>query len=187
VYSEDEITIPNLKRLQEVDGWQSFYDHASKFEPKNWLFDAARFCHKVYAMLDAFESEHRYVVWLDIDIEFTKEFNDKLFKKLVNGYAVAYLGRGSTYTETGCLIFDTEHPDFEEFKNRVRTIYDERLIFAMEYYIDCTVIDAAMYGLHCKNLTPHSNGMVDVFSESPLSDYMTHNKGQGHDKYREAV
>ena len=188
VYSEDEITFPNEEviPLQAVEGWQEFYDHTEAFEPTAYLWDARRFCHKIYAMLDAFESEHRYVVWLDIDLEFKKDFGENFFKKLVKGHAVAYLGRGQTYTETGCVIFDTEHEDFPEFKKRIREAYDQRFIFAMPIYIDCVVIDAAMTGLEVRNLTPDVTGMVDVFSQSPLDEIMTHNKGQGHGQYRRA-
>jgi len=186
VYSEDDLIIPNveMKYLQQVDGWADFYEHTHAFEPQNYLFDAQRFSHKVYAMLDAFESEHRYVVWLDIDLVFKKKFTANFFKKLVKDHCVAYLGRGGTYTETGCVIFDTEHPDFETFKHRLADLYNNRNIFKLPIYIDCMAIDVSMEGLEVKNLTPDVVGMVDVFSQSPLDEIMDHNKGQGHGQYR---
>ena len=149
-----------------------------------YLFDAQRFSHKVYAMLDAFQSRHRYVVWLDCDIEVIKRFGQSLIKRLLDGEMCAYLGRNGCYTETGVLAFDTHHEDFPEFEKRFRSFYDDRYIYMLDTFIDCMAFDHARQGLSQKNLTPEAMGMMDVFSTSPVSPYMVHNKGQGHGQYK---
>jgi hypothetical protein len=173
-----------VRRLDEVPGWQEFYDSTAHLEPQNYLFDAQRFCHKVYAMLDAFESRHRYVVWIDADTVFKRRLGQKFLINLLSGKMCAYLGRQGSYTETGFLVFDTHHSDFSEFKKRLRDLYDKRYLFMLDYWIDCLAIDAAMLGLSGNNLTPGATGMVNVFTQSPISDYIDHDKGQGHGKYR---
>jgi len=176
VYSEDALTIPT-RPLKDIPGWQSFQDDTDHIEPQNYLFDARKFAHKVYAQLDAFESKHRYVVWLDADIVVTGELTANFIKKQLRDGFCAYLGRDLCYTETGLLIFDTKHDDFPEFKRRYREMYDKRYLFELPYWIDCLAFDTARQGLQATNMTPEVAGMVDVFSRSPFKDILTHNKG----------
>ncbi len=177
VYTEDEITSVETKKLHDVPGWESFYKDTAHLEPQTYLFNAQKFCHKVYAQLDAFESGERYVVWFDADCVFTADMQTKFLKKLVKDHFCAYLGRKGTYTETGFLIFDTHHDDFPKFKERYRALYDQRLIFGLKFWIDCIAFDEARQGLQARNLTPEVEGMVDVFSRSPLKKYVEHDKG----------
>jgi len=176
VYSEDNLTIKTWP-LQQVDGWQSFQDDTKHIRPKSYLFEAGKFAHKVYAQLDAFNSDHRYVVWLDADVVIKSDLTEDFLKSLLDGGFCAYLGRQLTYTETGFLIFDVLHEDFPEFAKRYRDFYDNRHLFLLPYWIDCLAFDAARYELNATNLTPDAAGMMDVFSRSPLKDVMKHNKG----------
>ena len=176
VYSEDELTIPT-KPLKDVSGWQSFQDDTEHLEPLSYLYNARKFSHKVYAQLDAFESDHRYVVWLDADVLFTGEVTKDFLVGLLDGGFCAFLGRELTYTETGFLLFDTFHPEFPAFVTRYRDYYDKRYLFELTCWIDCMAFDAAREGLNATNLTPKAQGMIDVFSRSPLKDVLTHNKG----------
>lgn len=179
VYTEDDLTIPNVevKSLHDVPGWREFVEDTQHIEAQTYLFQAQRFCHKVYAQLDAFESRHRYVVWLDADVVVKKEFGEKFIKKLLNGQMCAFLGRSQSYTETGFIAFDTHHPDFPEFKERYRNWYDLRYIFTLPYWIDCMAFDASKHELSQNNLTPNARGMMDVFAQSELKDYFDHDKG----------
>jgi len=108
---------------------------------------------------------------------FKKPFGKIFLKKLLKDHFCAYLGRELCYTETGFLIFDTEHDDFPKFKQRYRDIYDKRTLFQLPYWTDCHAFDTARQGLQARNLTPEAAGMVDVFCQSPLKDYMEHDKG----------
>jgi len=177
VYTEDKITFPVTKSLHDVDGWQSFQDDANHFNPETFLFDAQRFSHKVYAQLDAFESGERYVVWLDADCVAKAKLTPEFFIDLLDGHFCAFLGRKQTYTETGFLIFDTHHPDMEIFKHRYREFYDKRLLYLLDYWVDCSAFDSARKGLSGNNLTPEAEGMIDVFRRSPLGKVLDHDKG----------
>lgn len=176
--------LAEVRQLHEVPGWLEFYGSTHHIKPQTYLFDANRFCHKVYAQLDAFKSRHRYVVWIDSDIVVRKRFGQSFIKKLLDGEMCAYLGRQNCYTETGFIVFDTRHPDFPAFEKRYREIYDKKYLFVLDYWIDCLAFDEARQGLSGNNLTPDACGMVNVFDNSPLAEFMTHNKGQGHDQYR---
>ena len=176
VYSEDQLTIPT-KRLDEVPGWKEFQEDTKHIKPQSYLFDAVKFSHKVYAQLDAFKSGHRYVVWFDADVVFKSELTARFLKKLVRDHFCAYLGRNGCYTETGFIIFDTKHPDFPEFVKRYAEFYNERYLFLLDYWIDCTAFDKSRKGLQARNLTPDVTGMVSVFDKSPLKDICEHDKG----------
>ena len=180
MYSED---IDTHRSLHEVEGWKEFQDATAHINPSSYLYDIRRFSHKVYAQLDAFESDHRYVVWIDGDVVVKKEVTEGFLKRLVKERMCAYLGRQQCYSETGFIIFDTEHEDFPEFRKRYRAQYDEKLLFLQDYWVDCIAFDVARQGLDTRNLTPDVFGMVSVFDKSPLAAYMDHDKGNL--KYRE--
>lgn len=182
MYTEDEITLENPRQtiapLRDCSGWQEFQDDTAHIEPRSYLFDARKFSNKVFAQVDAFnDAEERYIVWVDGDVLFHADFDAKFFKDLVKGYFCAYLGRGKTYTETGMIIFDMDHPDFDEFAKRYESFYLDRTLFLLPYWIDCLAFDTARQGLEAKDLTPEVSGMVDVFSRSPLAEICSHDKG----------
>jgi hypothetical protein len=189
VYTEDEIItdLAEVKSLHDVPGWSKFVQATNHLEPQNYLFDAQRFCHKVYAMLDAFQSRHRYVVWIDADTEATAKFGQTRIKSLIDGKMCAFLGRRGSYTETGFIAFDTHHHDFPEFEKRFREFYDKRYLFLLDYWIDCTAFDASIANLETNNLTPEAAGMMNVFDRSVVGKFLRHDKGQGHGKYRGAA
>ena len=179
MYTEDAITFPNvkIKRLKDVAGWSEFQEGAKHIKPQSYHFNVRKFSHKVYAQLDAFESRHRYVVWLDGDIVFQKELKASFLKKLVKDHMCAYLGRQDCYTETGFLIFDTKHEDFPQFKQEYSDCYNKRYYTQFQCWVDCIAFDISRKGLQCRNLTPEVYGMVSVFDKSPLKDICEHDKG----------
>ena len=101
----------------------------------------------------------------------------QFLRSLLNERMCGFLGRHDCYTETGFLIFDTEHEDFPAFKKAYREYYDKRYIFECKCWIDCCAFDGARKGLDWYNLTPNAQGMISVFDISPLAPYMEHDKG----------
>lgn len=176
VYTEGT-TIPESRSLHDVSGWSEFQEQTAHIKPDSYLYDIRRFSHKVYAQLDAFKLEHRYIVWLDGDVVVKQNLTKPFLKRLLNGGFCAFLGRQGCYTETGFLIFDTKHDDFPEFERRYRAQYDQKLLLLQQYWIDCIAFDVSRHGLEANNLTPEVYGMVNVFDKSPLAPYMEHRKG----------
>ncbi len=166
-----------VKQLKEVPGWEDFQEESRHIKPTSYHFEVSKFSHKVYAQLDAFESGHRYIVWLDADIVFKDELKSSFLKNLVKGYMCAYLGRRECYSETGFIIFDTKHDDFEKFRQEYSDCYNKRYIYQFQCWIDCLAFDYSRKKLQCRNLTPEVHGMVSVFDKSPLKDICEHDKG----------
>ena len=116
-------------------------------------------------------------MWLDADIVFLKKITQRFLKNLLNEKMCAFLGRRECYTETGFLIFDTEHEDFPAFKEEYANYYNKQYIYECKCWIDCCAFDGAKKFLDCENLTPQAHGMIAVFDISPLAPYMQHDKG----------
>ena len=153
------------------------------------MFDAKRFCHKVFAQLDALADNDK-VIWLDSDV-----LTERLVPMSVVDFLVdediTYLGR-DTYTETGFIGFNQNH-DLKAFKDRYRSYYTEGKIYELPFWTDCHAFDASREGGH--NLTPDGKGVDDVFSQSILGNYCSHLKGnrkfelyrEGSDAIRSAI
>lgn len=178
MYTEDRSTpnLDNLYSLHAVPGYDAFVSATAHIRPRSFLFDAQRFCHKAYAMLDAFESGG-IVVWFDADVIFKAPITEELIRTWLDGKMCAYLGRIGSYAETGFLAFDTTHPDFPTYQDRFRQQYDLRHLFLNPFWIDCQAFEISANGLPGNNLSPTARGMGDAFSQSPLRDYAEHLKG----------
>jgi len=176
IYSEDYLET-EYNALQMVDGWEDFYEQTKHITPHSFLFDVNRFCHKVFAQLDAFGKKERYVCWLDADTVQKAKPDDQALIKMLDGHMCAHLGRKGSYSETGFLLFDTQHEDFPYFYVKYKEMYTKKYIFLEDIWVDCRAFDVSIKGLSAKNLTPWGKGFEDVFSQSPISLYWEHKKG----------
>lgn len=145
-----------------------------------FLWDAKRFCHKVFAQLDAMQDGEPFW-WIDADVAiFRKPPKELLEQKEM----VTFLGR-DTYTETGLVGFNPRHPEFKDFEERYRSMYvtnpylvDPPLpgLFNLPCWTDCHAFDFAREGKG-KNLTPHGRAFENVMRDSEFGAYMAHFKG----------
>lgn len=192
-YSEDfDDWTPDLRHekigyrpLQEVYGYEAFQgycERANIFKGQtpfgyDYNHDAAKFSKKVFAQFDAFTLEPGKVIWVDSDSVIQKETRFDFF----DGNAVFHLGREGFHTESGVVGFDTEHADFEAFKNKYTEVYRKGLIFTLPRWHDCAAIDWAIKesGIPVKNLSPHwkPSDDLDVLPTTVLGEYIKHYKG----------
>lgn len=149
-----------------------------------WLYDAARFCHKVFAQFDAVEQHYQRpyngvsecVIWLDGDIVTLKDVPVEWLSGLVIGHPFTFCGRDS-FSELGFLGLDPNAKGFEEFWRRYNWLYRDRALFDLSAWTDCHAFDHARKGIEGQNLTPHGHGVDHVWMDSPLAEYMDHLKG----------
>ena len=142
---------------------------------RNYLHDVKRFCHKVYAQLDALQ-EHDKLYWLDADIEITKQVPEGLISDILDQSFVSFLGR-DTYTETGVIAFNKTDPGFQGFERLYKDCYYGNQIFRQPFWTDCHAFDCSRLG-GGHNLTPNGKGVDNVLKQSPLGEYMIHHKGR---------
>lgn len=136
-----------------------------------FLWDAKRFCHKVFAQLDAMQDGEPFW-WIDADVAL---FSKPPRELLEQTEMVTFLGRDS-YTETGLVGFNPRHPDFRAFEERYRSMYTHGEILTLDCWTDCHAFDAAREGKG-KNLTPNGRGYDNVMRDSEFGAYMAHFKG----------
>jgi len=138
---------------------------------RGFLWDAKRFCHKVFAQLDA-AAEGEPFWWIDADVAIFRRVPEELLEQ---HELVTFLGR-DTYTETGLVGFNPKHPEFAEFISRYRSMYTDGKILDLPGWTDCHAFDAARQGMG-RDLTPDGKGFDNVMVESPFGPYMAHYKG----------
>jgi hypothetical protein len=192
-YSEDfDDWTPDLhhekisyRPLQEVYGYDHFMDYCSRanvFSGQtpfgyDYNHDAVKFTKKVFAQFDAFTLEPGKVIWVDADSVIQKETKFDFF----SGKAVFHMGREGFYTESGVVGFDTEHPDFEAFKNKYVEVYRKGLIFTLARWHDCEALDWAIdqSGIETNNLSSDwvPGKDLDVLPTTVLGEYIKHYKG----------
>ena len=178
VYCESPPPLSNrrmeVRPLSELDNRTEFLEQDLPEAPhQHYMWDVRRFCHKVFAQLDALK-DHDQVIWLDADVITNSRVTADLVDFLVDD-SLTFLGRQGSYTETGFIGFNKDH-DVLRFLDRYEKMYTEGRIYDLPFWTDCHAFDAAREDLG-HNLTPDGRGVDDVFSISILKDYMTHHKG----------
>lgn len=148
---------------------------------RNYLFDAKRFCHKVFAQLDAAEEVDQFY-WLDADVEAIEPIPPSILQVLLEESFVAFLGR-NTYTETGVIAFNKLDDGWDGFRFRYGRCYGMTdagsvypTIYTLPYWTDCHAFDyARRRGGY--NMTPDGRGVENVLARSTLGQYLVHHKG----------
>jgi len=136
-----------------------------------FLWDAKRFCHKVFAQLDAMKDGEPFW-WIDADVFIFKKVPKELLEQ---NDLVTFLGR-SSYTETGLVGFNPKHSEFKWFEDRYRSMYTNGTIFSLDHWTDCHAFDYARIE-RGENLTPHGRGFDNVMKSSKFGAHMAHFKG----------
>lgn len=196
VYSEDlDDWSPELhskvsyRHLFDVHGCKSFLeycDRAHVFHGKtpfgyDYNHDAAKFCKKVFAQLDAFTLEQGKVFWVDADTVFHTKLPESFYVNLFEDQPLVFMGREGFHTEGGIVGFDVQHPDFEKFKEWYVRCYQKGLLFTLPQWHDCAAFDWAreQSGVLGHNLTPNwkPGDDLDVLRTTELGKHITHYKG----------
>lgn len=147
---------------------------------KGFLWDSKRFCHKVFAQLDAAKDGEPFW-WIDADVLMLRRPPEEFLEQTE---VVTFMGRDS-YTETGLVGFNPKHPDWPQFEAVYRLMYvpNQYLMYPTPGiygqpggWTDCHAFDRARAG-RGKNLTPHGRGFDNVMRESAFAPYMAHYKG----------
>lgn len=177
-----------------------YYKFVQKFKDKeqytdDFRFNVFRFAHKVYAMFTALKNvKSKYLIWLDADIKTYKKIPIEFLKSLIHkDKYVSYLGREDIsfeqlkYSETGFIIFNTEHYIHKTFWNEMMRMYDGGQLFFEKEWTDSWIFDVVRKKLetdnNIKNINISDLGLFKlknddhVFVASVLGQFMDHKKG----------
>lgn len=155
----------------------------------NWRMDAVKWCHKVYALTDLSleisekETKGGWLIWLDADTVTTKPFSEeKLLNILPEKAEVVHLGRKDIdYSETSFMAFNLDYESPHYLLADLRGCYDIGETVMYREWHDGFIFERLLkiyiaHGMKVHNLTPNVKGL-EAFKNSPLSQYMTHYKG----------
>ena len=176
----------SYRPLQDIYGYESFMGYCGRsnifsgITPFGYDYnhDAVKFSKKVFAQFDAFTLEPGKIIWLDADSVIQKPTQFDFFA----GKALFHLGREGFHTESGVVGFDTEHPDFDKFRELYVKVYQKGLIFTLPRWHDCAAIDWALEqsGIPVHNLSADwkPSDDLDVLPTTLLGEYIKHYKGK---------
>lgn len=163
-------------------------DTGVPFKDNAFKWDAVRFSHKVFAVIDACKNiDSDWVIWLDADTKTFDTVPDSFLTSICDKRALAcYLGRREKYhSECGWVAYNRCHVELQKFINAWRDLYVSDRLFTLKEYHDSFVFDElrkqwqAEHQTYFHNLTPvmSGKGPGHPFIASALGQYMDHMKG----------
>jgi hypothetical protein len=188
---DDRIIVKDLLSIQELVDFKNRHKnnpaangYKKNTTTKDFMFDAVRFSHKVFALYDAVQTNKgKSIVWLDADTITHSivpvDFLEKNFP--IDNYGIAYLGRIKQYSECGWVVYHTVHPQMREFWETFINYYKNDTIFNLQEWHDSFVFDVARKeweanGMINQNITPNFVA-GHPFINCVLGEYMDHMKG----------
>lgn len=176
-----------IHRMSDLNGvaWLQEFKRQHPYKPKgayNYRFDAARFAHKVAAVLEAASMESEHLIWVDADtVTHTPvpvSFIDSLLPR--GDEYIAWLDRKGKYPECGFFILNCQHPRHREFLTALRAAYATGSLFKMAEWHDSFVIQQLVEGMGLKTRSLSGKAGLNTshpFINGPLGAYMDHLKG----------
>jgi len=167
-----------------------------------WKYDCIRFSYKVFSIIHNFNhyDTYKYIIWIDADTIFKKNFDFSLIKKLIkNENMMSYLGRSSVeyHSECGFLIFNKKHEKIKDYFNEIEKLYLSKEIFNEKEWHDSYIWDLIRIkyeekykitnfniskyfynNLINKNIDKENFMSKNILSKIPLNKYLIHLKGE---------
>lgn len=154
-----------------------------------YRWDAVRFAHKCFAIIDASRSTDADVlIWVDADTRFFADVGAaQLEGFLPPDCFVGCLRRWSIHTETGFLVFDLHHPATRIYMDELERMFTGDLLFREYEFHDAYLFDVLRERLERQGHKSHDIAMgagrkaKHVLVNSPLGGFMDHMKGDRKD------
>ena len=192
VYVEDDITkYPIMQNiiyvpLYEVEPeCENFVNRNSKREVPSFMFDAVRFCYKVFAQCNA--SKHGgKMYYVDGDSIFLQCMNDEILDLLLpDKVCTSHYYRQGMYTETGFIGFNMEHECMKDFIEHYKNLYINDTVYGLAFQTDCHTYDNTRKimtnkfrdNYYEKKLGDGGSGHI-MARCNLIHDYLDHRKGK---------
>lgn len=145
----------------------------------SFRFDARKFCRQLFYPEQAAKecADGDILVWLDGDVVTKRPVPASLVEFLLGTHDGCYLGRVGTHSEIGFWAVRLS-PASRAFLTSLADAYRTGDVFLLREWHSAFVWDWSREqakGLRFKNLTPNGHG--HVWQQSPLAEYMDHEKG----------
>jgi len=155
-------------------------------QKKSRIDKTIKWCHKVYAIQHALDTQDDYLIFLDGDTYTKNNVNQNLAKNLVgsNLFSVHFENlKDGLHFETGLVCFNLRHEKINWLKNILTEAYDTLEIYNMKKTWDGFWFAYLYnkYSLPVRNLSEKCTG---VFCNPLVNNILVHNVGT--EKYRKA-
>ena len=177
-------TLPDLKSWQHRHKDNPHAHGYNKDKSKiSFLWDASRFANKVFALWHFAKTCGTDIfMWCDGDVRTHTPMPLEFLHSIApnENQLATYLGR-KTWPECGWMMFNRNHPQFDQFMEQWRWIYESDDIFEHEESHDSFIFgelveDFKSMGVQFNDLgSPSASG--HIFINSVLGQYMDHLKG----------
>lgn len=157
--------------------------------------DGIRFCYKVFCVTHCginIDDKYKYLIWLDSDIVFKKNFDKEFIEKhfLKKNSMMSYLGRTNNYSECGFLIFNLKHKYIKDYFLEMKRMYTSGDIYKEKEWHDSYIWDIVRKRFEKKynviNFNISNTSSNDVFLSLPIMfNNFYHLKGKRKDKIEE--
>lgn len=152
---------------------------------KGFKWDAVRFAHKVYAILDcAKNTDADVLVWMDADTICHSPITKERLEQLIPvDKDLCFLGRRGKYTECGLYSMNLRSSQVQLFLKEFQRMYDdaEHGIFTLDEWHDSFVFDAAKNKVKTLNNLDWSGHLIKgeghPLINSNWGAYLDHLKG----------
>ena len=125
ISKQDRVNILDFDvEIPEHKQWLSFFDENTHHNEPVKSLDI-KFSYKSFVMIKNLEiTNEGYVVWLDADCIFLSNEFENFPKNLIeDNFIACQLEKGSEHTESGIIIFNTEHPQKQKFYETMKDFY----------------------------------------------------------------
>jgi len=168
----------------EFDIWKPRLKIRPKMEGQGYRWNAVRFAHKTFSILDAAERCSADVLfWIDADTVIFEDIPLAFLDGLVPEDCFVSCLRRPSFTECGFVGYNLKHPATVDFLRRFKALYTRDKLFREAEYHDSWLFDVVRRKMERKGHKVHdiaegSGGEVKhIFVNSPLGRYMDHLKG----------
>lgn len=139
VVDDPRVEIVNLHDASKalVDFKTRYYEQAKNTKDKkkrNKILKTIKWCHKVYAIEHALNSDHDHLIFLDADTYTRTKVPSGQLETLVgpNLFAVHFEHlQGMPHYETGLIIFNKKHNQIQDLKENLTIAYNTGEIFQL--------------------------------------------------------
>jgi len=193
IYSEDDLAgIKHKKTFELIPKCKEFIErNINRPNPKSgderYLFDAVRFCYKVYVytyeLLCQIENKKTdSLICIDADSVFYNPINIDWIKKNIHRERcmMTYLGRPN-YSECGFLYFNLRHPHTKSYALEMQKMYNQDLLYNEKEFHDSYIWDLVRKKFeiekNTKNYDIGDDKIDHVQSRSVLGQIYDHTKG----------
>lgn len=172
-----------LDYYSECPDQKIFSEKARRYPQDNFYKAATRFSYKAFTIINHLEKNlGRYNIWLDADCIAVKKIDYSWLCKLhTEDTCVSTLLRKSRAAESGFILTDSSHEQFDLFLKKYAECYRKLKLFNLPEWHDGYILSNIInqYKIKTFNLSPTENRRREQhpFAVGILGEYLDHLKG----------